>query len=519
VGLEAPKIKRELATGSNVLRPGDADTIIFLMESRDGSSLNADAKLIAINGFDDLVKLGQNRPGSVTIDTLQSFIDIGNTTFKIGRVTGSGGVKAQTAVISDFNATPAATLRAFWRGVGTDGNGFSLVIARGPKSSTDTGAGRVDTLVQLIETASGKVYGSFEGTMNQDDQYYLITNWNARGYLNTLTDQSLSDTYNNADEPAVGTYAFTGGTDPASATTTERQAAATVLAGLPESRFALIVTVDWDTGALNVLGAGAVENLWSIVNHFGDGQTPAGAKTIADAISSARQAFAMFTGWGWRYRNNRKRIPGVGQVAGLASLIGAQKSPNMVGANIAVDGWVSPGQNNAGDFIPPFDVPSKTDREAFAQARVNPLRWITGKRNGVIVGDVLSLSSDDRYSQWGMWRGENFIVRDVISYLENEVLLNPDYPFVLKDANGIEAGISLSTFAKVKAKIANLMKQYPSGLLPSSVEGEGWSWAGQTNPISGGFEVLFTLGLDIAGVPRVIRLRSDQVSARVAVLA
>jgi hypothetical protein len=292
----------------------DGLTVVILGETPDGPSLNADNALIALNGKEDITtRLGRNLASNVWIDTLLAFYDLARVPFHFGRITGPSGVKASTGNINDIKGTPAATLSATWRGVGINGNRYSLNVSRGAASTTDTGVGRVDTKLELIETASGAVVFSLDRlTMDPGNPAsYAVDLWNAAQTLCTLTDANPNDTYATDDEPVVGTVAFASGADHAAVTTTERQLAVDNLAGRQNLTLALVGTLAWPTTDQNYLLGKAADPQWMVIDYLADGSSPANAQSRLAAINTNPDRNAMHRGWGYWWRNPAKKIPGL----------------------------------------------------------------------------------------------------------------------------------------------------------------------------------------------------------------
>lgn len=509
--MTAPTVFREYDNSAAPIQAGQGNIkVIVVGESTDGASLNADNALPFIGAADALERiLGRRSSSLVAYETLEMIFDIAEAGVYFGRVVGAGGVKAQTAVINDITAGPTPALRATWRGVGVNGNRFRLVVSRGRLSTADTGAGRVDTRLTLIEIATARVVYTLDNlVMNSAAENYTVDTWNAAGQPCILADQTLADTYDNLDEPAVGNYDFTGGTDPAAAGSTERQAAVDKLAALPSTRGARVGVYGWPAADVQYLASKARAMSWKVVAHLADGATPSSAATFTAGITSALERVAVFTGWGKPARYPTKRIPGLGQV--LAQMIvgarrGAGLSVNDIGANEATDVWVE------------FDPLLESDRQAFSNARANPLRFKQNRyQNGVVVGDVQSLSTDPRYDQIGKTAGEDLIADDVIDWLEANVLLNNDYPIHAK-ANGQNTDLTIASLNSIDARILEVLTtRYPATLIDRA-RGVGWDWRGDittgSNP-----EWVFWLGLDVAGVGRVAYVKIGQVPGRFAIL-
>ncbi len=498
----APQLRRSRSAAQQLFA-GDDGNIIILGEAVDGFSLNGDNKLIDIGNLADLAKLGTNLNSSPLFETLQSQIEIGEAKFKFGRIVGTGGAKAQTAIINDFAGVPAPTIRFQWT-LGTEGNLYRIVVARGKNSTTDTGAGRVDTKISLTEIATGKVVKFLDGlVMDASSNNYAVTQWNLLGTNATATDLTPADTYQNTDEPAVGNYDFTGGTAPAAATATEYLAAVNALAAKPETTLSRIGIWGWASTDVNVLAGQAFAKLWAIVDVLTDGATAATAKARHAAITNFPEAVATFAGWGIWYKNPKKRIPGLGVALGMAVKAGREIGINHVGANLPVAGFNS------------FDPPAELD--GFADAYCNPIYMLPeGEgRVGVVVMDVQSHNtSDPRYAQWGMWWAECNIVRDIQNYLKRTIL-NPEYPYGRKNASGVNADISLSTFEAIRLAVSSYMSQIPVGVLDSRDEGEGWSWGSDGSNTATGFKPKYTLGLIVAGVAREIEFEVGEVAGQV----
>jgi hypothetical protein len=208
-------------------------------------------------------------------------------------------------------------------------------------------------------------------------------------------------------------------------------------------------------------------------------------------------------GWGTYWRNGDKRIPGLGQVlaqAVVTARAGGGRAVNVTGAGIAVDQWTK------------FD----TDAKGFAASRTNPLYFRRSDRygNGVVIGDVLSLSKERKYAQWGSRRADDLILYDVVQYLDNRVKLNPNYPW----GSTKDDPTSQGTAQKVDDEIAALFAQYPLTLL-SGPRGTGWDWRFD-NIINGadGPEPVFLLGTDPAKVGRIFYVKIGQVAGRFTVV-
>ena len=510
---DAPKVivEQDNSGATPFLNP-DVNKIILLLESPDGPSLNADGILMKINGPDENSRLGRNLASNPALDVIAMFQDIARVPLYVGRVTGAGGAKAATADINDFNGVPAATLKGNWRGLGTEGNLYALRVSRGAQSTTDTGAGRVDTKLEIIEIATSRVVAVQDRlVMNTASERYALTVWNAQSsYPATLTDLNAADTYQNTDEPAVGTYNFTGGTAPAAATATERQAAIDALDAAQTTKFAIVGFWSWGATECNYAAGKAAAKLWTIIDYLADGTTPAAALTRRAAITSANDRVAMHAGWGKSVRNSSKRIPGIAQVLGqavVAARFFGGRGVNTTGANQAVDMWTE------------FDPVSETQREAFADARTNPLYMVNNRyQRGVVIGDVLALyNTDARYAQWGSRRGDDLILSDVIAYLENRVALNGEYLFGPKVA-GVNAPISVATLSKIDGEITRLFAEYPPTLLTGG-RGVGWDWFGDVQNGVDGPEPIFLLGTDIAKVGRIFKVKIGRVEGRFTVLS
>jgi hypothetical protein len=502
---------KDLAGGDIVA--GGGPNVIILGEAQDGPSLNVDGKLIEIGGSQDVInKLGPILFSNPAHDVAFAYLEMAGAKFWWGRVIGTGGVKALVN-LNDFNGSPAQTVRAEWNGVGahpsTSGLEYKMRISRGRGSTTDTGAGRVDTKYELLDPTN-RALTTLDGVnMITTDQNYAVSLWNDLGALCRLVDLSPSDTYQNTDEPAVGTYNFTLGANPIAATTTERQLAADALALQPVGYHATVGVWGWPSADVNYLASKVAPRLSTVVSHLADGATPSSATTHINAITANRDSVAVFSGWGVRLRNSQKRVPGLPQVLAMATLAAqtgdaAGRSVNLTGANVPDGGWLS------------FDAVTEADRSSYATPRCNPLYSTSSTTTRVVVGDVLTLE-EGRYSQWGVRRADNLILRDVLDFLNNVVNLRPEYPFARK-VNNLNVALTLNTFAKIKQQITALFESYPATLL-GGAEGIGWAWAADGVNTQDGFDPQFKLGTEPAGVARRMQLLIGQVGGRFAVVA
>lgn len=509
---EAPKVViiNDARGGGVIAGAGGQFPIVFLGEAADGPSLNADGALIRINGSADVQKwLGPPSFGNYWHDVLQAFLDMAGVPCLFGRVTGAGGAKAQVD-LDDFAATPAPTARFRWRGPSSlpslPGSQYKIRVSRGRRSTSDAGAGRVDTKLELL-SPTGEVLASLdEVEMDPQSPRYAPVAWNALGAQCEMLDLSPSDPYENTDEPAVGTFSFAAGADPAAVTAAERQAAAAALDGAQAAHFALVGVVAWGATELNALLGYAEANLWQVIVHLAEGATPTTAAALEAALTTNRDRVALHRGWGKWFRNPAKSIPGIAQVmagAVIAARSGGGLLVNATGANLAEDRWVD------------FEPVSRGDREGFAAARTNPLyRKSSRYLSGVVVADVLSLSTDPAYAQWGSRRAVDLVVSDVLAYLNDRVLLNVvGYPFAATTQPGA-ADVNQSTFNQIDADVASLFSQYPAGLLAGG-RGVGWDWAaeGVRNGLEGP-EPVFLLGVAPAKAARIIYVKIGVVEGR-----
>ncbi|NJK43713.1 MAG: hypothetical protein HC933_05020 [Pleurocapsa sp. SU_196_0] len=509
--MPAPGVFREYDNSAAPIQAGQGNIkVVLLGESTDAASLNADNALPFIGADDALERIiGRRSSSLVAYETLEMIFDIGRAGAYFGRIIGTGGVKAQTAVINDIQGSPLPSIRGTWRGVGVNGDRFRLEVARGRLSTSDTGAGRVDTKLSLVEIATGRVVFTLDNlVMDANAENYAINTWNASGMPMVLTDQTPADSYDNLDEPAVGSYAFTTGADPIAATTTERQLAVDKLAAIAETQGARIGVYSWPAADVQYLMGKARDMSWKVVAHLADGTTSTAAATFSAAISSALERGFVTWGWGKPARYPTKRIPGIGQVLAMM-IVGARRaaglSVNDIGANEAVDAWVE------------FDPLLESDRQAFSNARVNPLRTKANRyQNGVVLGDVQSLSTDPRYDQIGKTAGEDLIVQDIVEWLEANVLLNQDYPIQAKVA-GQNTDLTNASLSSIDLRIVELMTtRYPVTLFDRA-RGVGWDWRGDITTASSP-DWVFGLGLDIAGVGRIAYVKVGRVQGRFAVI-
>lgn len=489
-------------TGAITPQADTGNRVIVLGQSQDGPSLNVDRALIQVNDPKEILKrLGPNFATQVDVDTLLFFYDLAQSPVLFGRITGAGGAKAATAQLVNITpTTPGNALIGTWRGLGINGNLYSLRVSRGSGSTTDTGAGRLDTNLELILTSTLEVIDSLDGLiMDATKTNYLVARWNELGTLNTLVNSTPGAAYTNTLEPAVGTFAFTAGVNPAVATSTELQAAATKLDAISGIDFALLGITAWPAVDVNVLAGFADAHRWVIIDYLADGTSKAAAKTHNEAVTVNTARVASHAGWGKATRNVDKRIPGLGQVLAQAIVTaraGGGRLVNVTGAGQAIDRWVA------------FD----TDGKGWADGRTNPLYFRRNDRygDGVVIGDVLSLSKARRYAQWGSRRADDLIIGDVLEYLENVVKLSPDFPW----GNLKTDDATKKSADKTDDAIVALFSQYPAQLL-TGARGIGWDWRFE-DIIQGtdGPEPIFLLGTDPARVGRIFYVRVGQVAGR-----
>ncbi len=501
---EAPKIRviDDNETAGDVIISSGTNVII-LAEANSGLSLNLDNVLIRIDDESEIdLKLGRTLATQTINDQVRAFLDQTKSGLWVGRVTGAGGAKAASAAILDFQGVPVATAQFRSKRLSADDNRFSVRVSRGRYSTSDTGAGRIDTKIELLIAATLEVIGTInEANMDVASENYALTAWNNNfGDFIEMIDAAPSGVYTNTTEPAVGTYALSGGTDPAAASSTERGAAALALADLTDVANALVGAV-WTASDVTTLANAITPLGHSTLAHLGDLTTPSAASIYTTALPASSD-IAVSSGWGAWWRNKNKRLPGLVQVLAQAVISArpdGNRSYNKVGANIAVKGWSS------------FD--SNVKKEGFAAANVNPLFYVSDKRRkGVIIRDVLSQSLDPRYRQWSTKRAQNMIVADVTSFLETDVLLRDEYLFGNKVA-GVNADISVDSFARADAQIEEIFAQYPASLLTGK-RGKGWDWRGDVINGTDGPEPVFYLGLSIGKVARIIWLRIGKVEGR-----
>jgi hypothetical protein len=514
---QAPKTVRVYDNGNAPIQAGSGVPVVFLVESNDGADLNNDNVLYDIGSKEEFeASIGRITPSSNAIETIQSYFDICAGRAMVGRITGTGGTKATTAVIVDVTpVTPVNTLQATWRGKGVNGNLYSLRVTRGRKSTTDTGAGRVDTKIELIEAATARVLGfQDELVMNVNSSQYALRVWNVAGYPCVLVDSTPADSYQNTDEPAVGTYAFSAGTDPASSLDAQIQLAVDKLSEHAETRDARIGVVDWTSTNVNYLAAKAESLSWKIVAYLHNNTTPSSAATFVAGVTTNLARVAVFVGSGYTTNHSAKRISGVGQV--LAQMVvGARReggrSVNDMGAGDRVSIWQS------------FDLLTPAARDGYALARVNPLymKPAAGSLDaGVIVGDVLSLSNDSRYNQIIHICGEDLVVNTLTDWLDEYVNLKLEYPIQPK-LGGVNTDITLDSLSRMDSKIKVLMENDFPKTLFGKARGKsgGWDWRGDTQTDSDGTNWVFWLGLDIAGVGRISTIKIGRVAGRFAVIS
>jgi hypothetical protein len=512
---QAPKVIRVYDTSNAPIQAGSGVPVVFLVESNDGADINNDNVLYSISSSEEFeASIGRVVSSLNAIETLQSYFDICQGRAFVGRITGAGGAKAATAAILDFTpVTPVVTLQGTWRGKGVNGNLYSLRVTRGRKSTTDTGAGRVDTKIELLETATSRVLGfQDELVMDVNSSSYALNIWNAAGYPCVLVDSTPADSYQNTDEPAVGTYAFSAGTDAAAPVSAQYQLAADKLSEHTETRDARVGIVGWAATDANYL-AGLSEPLsWKVIPYLPNGTTPSSAATFVSGITTKLARVGVFAGWGKTTRYPSKKISGLGQV--LAQMVVSArreggKAVNTIGANEAIDIWQE------------FDLLTPAAREGYASTRVNPLyKKVNRYQNGVVVGDVQSLSSDPRYSQIGHISGEDLVVNDITDWLDANATANNNFVYQPK-VGGVNTGLTLDSLSRIDSNIAALLSlEYPKTLFGKTRgQSGGWDWRGDVQTDSDGTNPVFWLGLDIAGVGRIATVKIGQVAGRFAVIS
>jgi hypothetical protein len=514
---QAPKTIRVYDNSNAPIEAGSGVPVVFLVQSNDGADLNVDNALYQISSKEEFeASIGRRASGLNAIETIESYFDICKGSAFVGRITGVGGAKATTAEILDFTAvTPVVTLQGTWRGKGVNGNLYSLRVTRGRKSTTDTGAGRVDTKIELLETATARVLGfQDELVMDVNSSKYALSIWNAAGYPCVLVDSTPADSYQNTDEPAVGTYAFSAGTDAAAPVPAQYQLAADKLSEHTETRDARVGVVGWGATDVNYLAGKAETLTWKIIAYLEATATPSSAATFVSGITTNLARVAVFAGWGKTTSYPDKNISGVGQV--LAKMVlGARreggKSVNDMGAGERVSIWQE------------FDLLTPSAREGYASTRVNPLykKPATKKLDaGVIIGDVLSLSNDLRYSQIIHICGEDFVTNDITDWLDEYVNNKLEYPIQAK-VGGVNTEITLDSISRVDSNIKSLMTfEYPKTLFGKTRgKSGGWDWRGDTQTDSDGTNWVWWLGLDIAGVGRISTIKIGRVAGRFAVIS
>jgi hypothetical protein len=485
---------------AQITTSGEFDVVI-LGECADGLSLNVDGSLIRINSADEIeLKLGRVNALQTLIDVVRVYLDIAQTPLWVGRITGAGGVRAQTPVILDFQGVPVATVRARWRGLGIEGNRYSLRVSRGRYSTTDVGAGRVDTKYELL-LGTTVLQTLDETVMDVASEKYAVNAWNNLGVACELLDQTPNDAYVNTNEPAVGTYAFTGGTAPVVATTTERTAAATALAAVNDLTLPLIGFYSFpDSDAATLVNAVAAKR-WTTIPFLSENATAAAGATFVAALPTSADV-AVHSGWGTWWRNKTKRIPGLPQVLAHAAL-GARENfglaVNKTNARRAENRW--------------FTFDKNVDLPGFAAVRVNPMWKISNRtQKGVVINDVLSLSLNPDYEQWTSGRTVNMVVGDILEFLKANVEANDNYLFGNK-IGGVNADVSVDSLNKIDGLVADLFTRYPKTLLTGDRK-VGWEWRGDVLNGATSPEPVFYLGVSPAKVARIIWLRYGKVAGR-----
>lgn len=469
--------------------------LLVLGEGNDGPSLNGDGKLIRIASISDIDKLGSATAGLATHDEIKKHFALGGKAFWFGRVIGASGVKAQTSVINDIQVTPVVSLRLVWEGVGTDGNQYSLKISRGFNSSSDTGAGRLDSRVELLKNGVLVPGSAIDGkNMNAASSDYILANWNGRGF-GALTDQTPADTYDNLDEPAIGTYALAGGVNHAAVTTTERQAAATALDSLSGYDLADVVIAGWAATDVNFLAGKCLAHFWTLFAIQPSSVNAAASAAYNAAITTNKDFVSVLNGYGIASANGLKTISGAPVVTSslqkFAGITG--KQVNDIGMNQGTDGWDS------------FSEPNASDKQVFTDSRTIPIYRIpiTDRERGgqVVIGDCLSLAPG-RYSQIGTRRTDNMVLTDVLATINARVIGDTtNYPISNK-VLGVHPVENVNTFRKIGQLIQTVFSSYPSNLFIGS-KGVGYDWSCDTISGIDGAELQIKLGTAPSGTIRI----------------
>jgi hypothetical protein len=485
--------------------------LIVLGEASDGVSLNGDSKLIRIAGIADVEKLGSTLAGLATHDELRKHFQLGGQAFWFGRIVGATGAKAQTAVINDIQVSPVASIRLTWEGQGTDGNAYSLKVSRGLGSTTDTGATRLDSKLELLKNGVTIPGSAIDGvTMNAASPDYILSRWNGRGY-GTLVDSTPADTYDNLDEPVVGTYPLTAGVNPAAATTTEIQAAITALDALGGYDLADVVCAGWTAADVNFLAGKALSHFWTIFAIQPKATNAAASAAYNATVTTNKDFVCILNGYGIASANGIKTISGLPVVTSrlqkFAGITG--KQVNDIGMNQGTDGWNS------------FSEPNASEKQTFADSRTNPIYRIpiTDRERGgqVVIGDCLSQAAG-RYSQIGTRRTDNMVLTDVIATLNARVLGNTtNYPLGDK-VLGVHPPENLNTFRKLGDLLQAIFSLYPPGLFIGG-KGFGYDWAFDSIPGLDGPELQVKLGTKPSSTIRIAYVLLGEVAGRFTVVS
>lgn len=486
----------------------DGSGSIYIGEFSDGPNFTTTGKLVTLYGGDEIEKLGSVTAANFYPDMLKGHFEIAKIKTTVARLVGAGGVRASSGDVSDLNAAPTATIKATWEGEGTDGNLYDLIVAQGPLSTAAAGVGRVDTRLSIKVRASGvEVPGSAAvGRMNVTADNYLVNVFNSNGLKVKLEDRTPADSYENLDEPVVGTYPLTGGVNAAAATTTEKRALADRLAGLELEGIQVIGVVGWSPADVAYLAAVVGESLKAvIIDYQNDATSVAAAGAHADAIITDVDRVSVCMGWGTMAFNATKRIPGLCMViAKILEAFNNTGSVNLTGSNEPVAKFTT------------FDTFTRTERIALAAKRVNPVYYVKNRnQNGVIVGDVLTLyKTDKRYAQIGSRRADDYILDIITSWLNANAKQRNGYVFAPKPASGAIEGVNQDSLVRIDGFIAGLFLKLPKSLL-SGGRGRGWQWQGDVENVGSNVgEPFFLLGTDPAGVGRIFTVRYGRVEGR-----
>jgi hypothetical protein len=478
---------------------------VFIGDFPDGATLNGQNAIKSIFSTSDLIKkYGYPRASTGILDIVKSHFEMASVgDIYAGRVIGTGGAPAQTALIEDSAVVGNARYRATWRYPSTAGNSYDFVVEAGQQS---TASSRVDSKVYYKNRITGEVEleSVVYGNANPASSDYFIAKFNAQGLPIILSDSFADTGYTVVDEPELGVYALAGGTNAAAPIAGDWTAAVTALQNTGLRRAVIVVDSTAPQAQVQSLMDIGASQRWMILQALADGTTPEANETYTELFTSNRHRLSVFKGAGQRSNATTRRLSLIGGVTSQAALSWLQTkgSVNLTGANEEITGWLY------------ADGLSEDDKKKYAKARVNPIymRDSSSVGSGVVIGDVLTLDKTNTYQQWGMVVAMDMVVQDIVDWIDFHVRLKNAYPFARK-VNGQISPISQDSLNRIAGQISDLFDKYPNTLLAGG-KGIGWDWDGDTVEEAGETMPFFRLGLLFAGVARRIIIEIGRVEGR-----